>query len=130
MLIAGFVVFVVGLILVICYPYNKRKNARCTAQTQGVLREVRRRYNSEGNLKDMHVYSYQVNGVDYQLETIDHSMQANAVGDACAIWYNPAKPEDAQAFRGSDKYLKVILLVGIALVVLGIVLTLAGLAQQ
>lgn len=130
MLIAGFMVFCIGIILIICYPYNKKKNARCSAQTQGMLTDIRRRYSSKGVNKSMHVYSYNVNGVTYQLETIDHSLQVNDIGDTCPIWYNPAKPQDAQAFRGSDKYLKIILLVGIGLVLLGLILTWIGFVQQ
>lgn len=130
MLTAGFMVFCVGVILIICYPINKKKNARCTAQTEGILREIRARYNSKGRLKDTHVYSYFVNGIEYQLKTLDHSLQVNEVGDSCTIWYNPAKPEDAQAFHGSDKYLKIILIVGIVMVLLGNFLTFYGFYRQ
>lgn len=130
MLIAGFVVFFIGFVLIICYPINKRKNARCTAQTQGVFVGVRGRYNSKGRLKDMHIYSYQVDGVEYHLKTLDHNLQVRKVGDHCTIWYNPAKPEDAQAFRGSDKYLKILLIIGIVMFLLGILLTWIGFVQQ
>lgn len=130
MLVVGFVCFFVGFVLIICYPINKSKNARCTAQTQGVLSEVRKRYNSKGNLKDMHVYTYHVNGVQYNFRTLDHSLQVSKVGDVCTIWYNPARPGDAQAFRGTEKYLKTILIVGIGLLWLGIILTIVGFYQQ
>lgn len=130
MLIVGFMVFAIGIILIICYPINKRKNNRCSAQTQGVLEDIRRRYNSEGRTKDMHVYSYRVDGIVYELKTLDHSLQVSRVGDTCTIWYNPKKPQDAQAFRGSDKYLKSILFVGIGLVLLGILLTCIGFVWQ
>ena len=78
----------------------------------------------------MHVYSYQANGIEYQLKTLDHSLQVKEVGDNCTIWYNPARPEDAQAFRGSDKYLKILLIIGIMMVLLGILLTGVGFVQQ
>ena len=122
MAIAGFVTLFVGLVLIICYPINKKKNARCAAQTQGTLSDIRRRYGTGGNLKNMHVYTYHVDGIEYQLRTLDHSPEAHRIGDVCTIWYNPAKPKDAQAFRGSDKYLKILLLVGVALLLLGILL--------
>ena len=122
MVIAAVVVLFVGFILIICYPINKRKNARCTEQTQGMLIDILRRRNSKGNLKSMHVYSYNVDGVAYQLRTLDYSPQAHRIGDECTIWYNPTKPKDAQAFRGSDKYLKILLLIGIGLFLLGILL--------
>ena len=127
MIITGFAIFFIGAVLVICYPINKRKNARCTAQTQGVLKEIRARYNSSGSIKDMHVYSYQVNGIEYRLKTLDHSLQVSGIGDSCTIWYNPAKPKDAQAFRGSDKYLRIFLIIGIVFTLLGIVLFILGL---
>ena len=45
MAIAGFALFIfgVGVILVIVAPIGKRKNKRCSAQTQGTLREIRGR---------------------------------------------------------------------------------------
>lgn len=130
MLIAGFVLFVVGIVFIVSYPYNKRRNARCTVQTQGVLSDIQKRFNSKGSLKPAHIYTYTVDGVEYQLRTLDHSLQVSRVGDSCDIWYNPQKPEDAQAFRGSDKYLKTLLMVGIAALLLGIVLTCVGFVQQ
>jgi hypothetical protein len=128
MLIAAFVVFVVGLILIICYPINKSKNKRCSEQTEGILMNILHHSSDEGVPKSMHIYSYRVDGVEYQLRTLDHSPDAHQIGDHCTIWYNPRKPKDAQAFRGSDKYLKTILYVGLGLVLLGIVLTFVGFA--
>ncbi|MDO5131959.1 MAG: DUF3592 domain-containing protein [Eubacteriales bacterium] len=130
MIIAGFMVFVIGVIFIISYPINKRKNARCTGQTQGMLVEIRRRYGSKGRRKSMHVYSYSVNGIEYMLKTLDYSPQADRVGDVCPIWYNPAKPEDAQAFHGTDKYLRTLLIIGIVMVLLGMFLTCLGFVQQ
>lgn len=129
MIIAGFSLFVIGLIFIIAYPINKKKNARCTAHVQGVLSDIRARYDSDGRLKDRHVYSYQVNGTEYRLETIEHSLEANNIGDSCTIWYNPKKPEDAQAFQGSDKYLKTLLTIGLLLVLAGLALTVVGLSH-
>lgn len=124
----GVGLFFIGIVVMICYPINKKKNARCSAQTQGTLENIIERYNSEGSLKDMHVYSYQVDGVDYELRTVDHNLDVKEVGDTCTIWYNPKKPKDAQAFRGSDKYLKYLLLLGVGITLLGIILTFVGLA--
>lgn len=129
MIIAGIVVLFIGFIFIIAYPINKKKNTRCTAETQGTLADIRERFDSEGSLKSMHVYSYLVDGEEYQLETLDHSLEAEKVGDVCTIWYNPDKPEDAQAFRGSTKYLKNLLKIGLVLEVLGIVLSFIGCAQ-
>ena len=129
MALAGFVVLFIGVVIVICYPINKRKNARCTAQTKGTLWDIQRRYNSKGSLKSAHVYSYDVDGVEYRLRTLDYSPEASRVGDSCTIWYNPAKPQDAQAYRGSDRYLKTLLIIGIVLSLAGILLTCIGLVH-
>ncbi len=129
MAIAGFALFCLGVILLICYPINKKKNKRCSMQTQGILREIRPRYNSDGPLPDMHVYSYSVNGIEYQLKSTVHNPQAVKVGDPCTVWYNPANPKDSQAFHyDSDKSYKLILIIGIVLVLLGITLTGFGFA--
>ncbi|MBE6003803.1 MAG: DUF3592 domain-containing protein [Lachnospiraceae bacterium] len=130
MLIAGFVIFFIGIIFIISYPINMNKNSRCTAQTQGTLTDIRGRFNSQGSTKDLHVYTYFVNGIEYRLETLDYSLQDTNIGDICTIWYNPLKPEDAQAFHGSNSYLKTLLLIGIVLFFLGIVFTCIGFHQQ
>ena len=90
------------------------------------LSDIRIRFDSEGMKKSKHVYTYSVDGVEYKLETVDHSLEVNDIGDSCTIWYNPKKPQDTQAFRGSDKYLKILLYAGLAAVLLGIVLIVAG----
>ncbi len=75
MLIAGFVIFFIGIIFIISYPINMNKNSRCTAQTQGTLTDIRGRFNSQGSKKDLHAYTYFVNGIEYRLETLDYSLQ-------------------------------------------------------
>jgi len=122
MIQAGVMLFFIGIIIMICYPINKKKNTRCTAQTQGILTNIRRRVSTKGPRKSIHVYSYQVDGTEYHLETVEHSPEVSDVGDACTIWYNPRKPKDAQAYRPSDKYLKILLYVGLGLFLLGIIL--------
>lgn len=126
----GLVATFIGFIFIICYPINKRKNSHCTEQTQGTLEEIRARYNSDGPIKDMHVYSYFVDGTEYRLETLDHNLDVKEVGDKCTIWYNPAKPKEAQAFHGSDSYLKTLLIIGIVALLLGIVVMCIGFVQQ
>ena len=122
----GFMVLVVGLLLIISYHYNKKKNSRCTEETHGKLVDVRRRYNSQGTLKSMHVYAYSVNGIEYFIKTGEHSQVARNIGDSCPIWYNPKKPQDAAAYRGSNDYLKKILIVGIVMTVVGFIMSFAG----
>ncbi|MBR6408155.1 MAG: DUF3592 domain-containing protein [Clostridia bacterium] len=130
MWIAGFALFVLGLVFVIVAPINMRKNSRCSEQTQGTLSDIRARYNSNGRLPDMYVYSYSVDGVEYQIKSTILSKQANRVGDACTIWYDPKKPKKAQPFHyESAKVYKILLIVGIVMIPLGLVLIGAGAAQ-
>ena len=85
-------------------------------------------YNKKG--KD-HVYSYYVDGIKYQLKSTAYNPQVDKVGDQCTIWYNPANPIDAQEFHyNSDKVYQIILIIGIALVLLGIVLIGFGFVQS
>ena len=44
MWIAGFALFLLGVVFVIVAPINKKRNARCSAQTQGTLADIRRRH--------------------------------------------------------------------------------------
>ncbi len=127
----GFAIFVLGLIFVIVAPINKRKNTRCSAQTQGMMTDIIKRRNSDGPLPSMYVYSYSVNGVEYQIKSTIRSTEADDIGDQCTIWYNPKKPKNAQPFHyGSTKVYNIILVIGIVMVLLGIVLTMYGAAQS
>ena len=120
----GFALFVLGIILIIVAPINMRKNRRCSAQTQGILVKKEPRFNSDGPLPDMHVYSYSVNGIEYRLKSTAINTQANNVGDQCTIWYNPANPKEAQEFRyNSNKVYVILLICGIMLLLLGVFLT-------
>jgi len=130
MLIAGFSFLVLGITFLICYPINKRKNSRCSAQAQGVLRNIHQRFTSRGPAGYKYVYSYFVDGVEYQITSPNLSPEANVVGDLCTIWYNPAKPKDAQPFHySSNNPYTIVLILGIAMVVLGLVLSCIGLSQ-
>ena len=129
--------FVLGLVFVIVAPINRRKNARCSAQTEGVcsaqtegvLRNISGKRSSRSSAGHMYIYSYIVNGIEYQTKSTICSPQIRKVGDSCTIWYNPKKPEDAQPFRyESAKVYNIILILGIVMVLLGIVLTVAGAA--
>lgn len=127
----GFAIFVLGLIFVIVAPINKRKNTRCSAQTQGTMSDIIHRRNSDGPLPSMYVYSYTVNGTEYHTKSTIRSSEADEVGDQCTIWYDPKKPKNAQPFHyGSTKIYNIILVVGIVMILLGIVLTLYGAAHS
>lgn len=119
----GLFLFGLGLILVIVAPIGKRKNNRCSKQTQGTLREIRERYNSNGRLPSMNVYSYRVDGVEYQLKSTAINPNASRVGDQCPIWYDPKKPSVALEYRNpSNRLFNILLIIGIVLLLSPIVL--------
>lgn len=129
--IAGLALFLFGLgvILVIVAPIGKRKNNRCSAQTQGVLTDVHMRYNSDGPLPSMKVYSYRVNGVEYQLKSTAANPQVEKVGDECTIWYNPKKPKDALEYRhNNNKLFNILLIVGIVSLVASLAIPFVAIA--
>lgn len=119
----GLMLFLLGLILMIVAPINKRKNTRCSIKTQGILREMSPVY-SRGH---RYVYAYMVDGEIYQITTTILSKEANKVGDACTIWYDPKKPKHAQPFRyESLKIYRNLFLIGIAAFFVGIFLIFYG----
>lgn len=131
MWIAGFAVFVLGMILTIVASINKKKNTRCSSQTQGILKGSFETENSQGSTGRTYIYSYSVNGVAYQTKSTILSKQANEIGDNCTIWYNPKKPEDAQPFHyDSVKIYNIILAIGIVMILLGFLLFMFGVVQQ
>lgn len=117
----GFGLFIFGIAFIISYPFVRRKNKRCSAQTEGTLLEIINKSDSNsGGL--VYLYSYCVNGTEYKLKS-GPSPQAKNPGDKCTIWYNPAKPKDAQAYPASGK---LFLIIGLAAVLLGIILLVLG----
>ncbi len=128
MAIAGFALFVLGVILIVVSSINRKKNSRCSAQTQGTLMKVSE---GDGSNPNAYVYSYSVNGSEYQVRSTIQSKEANNIGDSCTIWYNPSKPKDAQPFHyESDKVYKIILIIGIVMLISGICLPFIGLTLQ
>lgn len=127
MFAAGFMLFVLGIVFIIIAPINRKRNARCSVQTEGRLMNILERENSNGPLPDMYVYSYCIEGTEYQIKSTIRSPQANEIGDSCAIWYDPKKPKIAQPFHySSSKIYKIILIIGIAMLVAGFVLFVLG----
>ena len=125
----GFGIFVLGLIFVIVAPINKRKNARCSMQTQGQLKEIRRASRSrfDNASSSSYIYSYVVDGIEYQIRSTILSQEAKKTGDACTIWYNPNKPKEAQPFRyESAKIYNILIVIGIVMILLGFILTVLG----
>ena len=118
MWMAGLFFFLLGIIFMIVSPINRKKNARCSAQAQGKLTDIRRRKRGF-----WYFYSYEVNGNRYEVRSTNSSPEANEIGDTCTIWYDPAKPEDSQPFRyESDKVYRIILIIGIVSLLLGMFL--------
>lgn len=131
MLGLGLFLFGLGIILVIVAPIGKKKNNRCSAQTQGVLREIRERYDSNGRLPSVKVYSYYVSGIEYQLKSTAINPNASRVGDQCPIWYDPKNPKNALEYRyNSNKLFNILLIIGIVLLLSPIVLAVISAGLQ
>ncbi|MBO5999449.1 MAG: DUF3592 domain-containing protein [Lachnospiraceae bacterium] len=125
MAILGFMLFVLGLIFVIVAPINKKKNSRCSAQVQGKLTGIRKREHGH-----TYIYSYSVDGTEYQVKSVNSSPEASKIGDSCTIWYDPAKPKTAQPFHyESGKVYRIILIIGIVMILLGILLLVIGVSR-
>ena len=95
----GFALFVLGIVFLISYPISKRKNARCSAQTEGVLSDSIRTRNSNGDIRRTYVYSYRVDGIDYQIKSTALNPDVSEIGDSCTIWYNPKMNSGRRGFR-------------------------------
>ena len=131
MWVAGFSLFLLGLIFMIVAPVNRRKNRRCSAQTQGTLMKIFETENSNTSTGRAYTYSYYVDGIEYKLRSSVRSPETHEVGDMGTIWYNPKKPKDAQAFRyESDKVYKILFFIGLAMLLLGLVLFVAGVGMS
>ena len=127
----GLAVFLLGIIFIIIAPINKRKNNRCSAQTNGMLINSYRTMSSKGAVRYRYVYSYFVDGIEYQITSTIQSKEAARMGDYCTIWYNPKNPKDAQPFHyESTNVYTIILILGFVLVLLGIILILVGAAKS
>ena len=126
----GLTLFLLGIIFIILYPIAKGKNDRCSEETQGVLRQVIENRSHKEVAKDLHVYSYTVDGKDYVIETRDYSLNENIeVGESCTIWYNPKKPEEAMPFHyESNRLFRALLILGIIFVPVGLILIFVGAA--
>lgn len=128
---SGLFLFLLGLILVIVAPIGKHKNKRCSVQTQGVLREIRVRHNSRGNQPNLKIYSYTVDGIEYQLKSTAINPHASRVGDQCPIWYNPKNPKDALEYQyASNKLFNILIIVGIVMLLSPIWLSIIYMALQ
>lgn len=128
---AGLFIFGIGVILLICYPSAKKKNSRCSAQTQGRLLKIFDTDSAGGNVGHAYLYSYFVNGMEYQFTSTAVNSQVNNEGDSCTIWYNPENPKEAQEFHSdTNKTYKLILIFGIVLVILGIIVGCLGFVKN
>lgn len=131
--IGGIALFLFGLgvILVIVAPIGKRKTKRCSEQAQGTLIEIRNRHNSGGALAGMKIYSYRVDGIEYQLKSTAVNPNAANVGDTCPIWYNPKNPKYAVEYRySSNKLFNILLIIGIVSIVASLALPFISMALQ
>ena len=131
MWVAGFSLFLLGIIFMIVAPVNRRKNRRCSAQTQGTLIKIFETENSDTTTGHAYIYAYYVDGIEYKLRSTVRSQVTHEVGDTGTIWYNPRNPKDAQAFRyESDKVYKILFLIGVVMLLIGVVLFVAGVGMS
>ena len=113
----GLFLFLLGIILVIVAPIGKHKNKRCSEQAEGTLIRVQERRNSKGVLASLKIYSYTVDGVEYQFKSTAINPNAGRVGDRCPIWYDPKKPQVALEYRYNTNWLfNILLIVGILMI--------------
>lgn len=92
---------------------------------------IRSQYNSGRKLTSMYIYSYFVNGIEYQLKSTAVNPQDSKVGDRCTVWYNPKNPRNALEYRyKSNKLFNILLIVGIALILLSLIMPVAVIAIQ
>ena len=128
---AGLFLFLLGIIFVIVAPINKRKNTRCSAEAQGMLCDIHRSVNSKGSRTTKYIYSYFVDGTEYQIKSTILSKEAHNIGENCTIWYDPKKPGKAQPFHyASAKVYNIIILIGVAMILLGLFLIVFALGHS
>ena len=129
--IAGvvFLLLTVGVIFIIVFSVLKKKRDRCSMKTTGQLIEIQQTdIDSAGG--SFYVYSFSVNGIEYQLKTPESNKLANEVGDEVDIWYNPVKPQEAQAIHYSTKVFTIFIIIGILLVLIPIILFCIGICMS
>ncbi len=126
----GLMLLLLGIILVIVAPMGRRKNGRCTAETEAVLTNVRETETSENVGPNWYTFSYYVNGVAYEIRSPNRPPEAKQIGDRCTIWYNPAKPRDAMPVRlKTNKVYTILLIAGIVMIPVGFVFIGIGLSM-
>ena len=126
----AFALFVLGVSLIIVYFSVMKKHNSCSAQTRGKLTKIGQNRSRDVSRSEYY-YSYNVDGIDYQLKTFDASPDAKKVGDYCTIWYNPKKPKSSLAHRYSSyKVFKILLFGGIAMIVLSVIIPFISLAMS
>ena len=127
----AFALFLLGLILVISISITKKKNKRCSAQTQGRWIAIVDQDNSNGTAPSVFVYSYDVNGVEYQIKSTAINKNVKNIGDACPIWYNPSNPKEAtETHYESNQLYTIILIIGIVMMAASFVLPIVSIALQ
>lgn len=122
LIISGFSLVILGIILIMTYFINKiRTNVVVSRHPEGSW--ILWREDSEGPIPSMYVYSYIVNGMEYQLKSTAVNKQVNNVGDNCTIWYNPVKPQEAQEFHyESNRIYNFVLISGILMSLSGVII--------
>lgn len=129
MVVVGFVLIILGIIIIIAGPVSKKKNDRCSMQTVCTLKEILKARKNDPTSSTKYIYSYYADGIEYTIKSPIPAQQSGSDGDKYSIWYNPAKPEEAQVFHSdSSKSSKVMAIIGIVMLLLGVILSFISLA--
>ena len=121
-LILGIVLIVTGIIFMLVLPKKaESKKARCTADTTGKVTDCIEQYGDDGTTYDITI-SFEVDGKSYT-DISNQSHQSN-IGDEFVVRYNPDDPNEF-IIDGISATPKTFLITGLAILVVGIVLTLS-----
>ena len=130
MIITAFVLWIVALIFVIITLKNiivrAVKKRRCTETTDGVISDVReivRRRNNYVTREYIPTVTYTVGGEEYSRPfTRAYHAGTYTVGQTVEIMYNPGKPAENNKKGKSNTADIVMLCIGVAIGVVGIIL--------
>ncbi len=121
-LILGIVLIVTGIIFMAVLPKKaESKKARCTADTIGKVTDCVEQYGDDGTTYDITI-SFEVDGKSYT--DVSNQSQMENIGAEFDVHYNPDNPDD-YVIDGISATPKTFFISGLAILVVGIVLTLS-----
>jgi len=134
MIITAVVLWIVSIIFIIITLKNiivrSVKKRRCTEVTSGVISDVKEFMSRRHNYATREytpTVSYTVDGKEYnKAYTKAYNSGAYMVGQTVEIMYNPRKPEEINKKGKSNKADVVMLVIGVAIGLIGVVLMIVG----